>query len=657
MSKSKQIMLTTESLLAIHEPEVSEILDRASLSDLKSVISRLIRDYRELDANHGNLNLNLQEALEDSYWQSQELLARNEEFEAYADLLQKKNDELTTQRTLLSKTNKRLEEAIRVREEAIASDKSKSAFLSMMSHEIRTPMNGVIGMTSLLSGTNLTPEQREYVNTIRISGDTLLTVINDILDFSKIESGKLQLENSSFEIAKPVEEALELLVESASKKQIDLLYFIDSDVPSFLTGDITRLRQILVNLIGNAVKFTEAGEVLVSIRTLGVQSDTVAEIELTVKDTGIGISPEIIPRLFAAFTQADTTTTRKFGGSGLGLAICRRLVKMMGGAIRAESSLGEGSSFIFTVKLPVARPEFRRYLNNNIPELNNLKVLLIDDSHTNLRILEKLTKTWGMYPQMASSPSKALERLKQSAEFDLLILDWHMPEMDGIQLAHCIRTTFPMLTAPMIMLSSAEEYRTKSKDRELFRGILRKPVKQSELFDTLVSSLANRSNVTLNKKIEKSKPKGPRFDAEFANRYPLRILIAEDNAINQRLAIRLLEKLGYNPDVAGNGIEVLDLMGMTGQKPELIYDLEYDLIFMDCEMPEMDGYRATGEIRKHEVVSGKRCIIIALTANAMEGARKRCLEVGMDDYLTKPISIDQLVAGLKKASGMTRKRS
>lgn len=644
MNNSQDTMAVLEEIVSGGMTSLSDFIDCATESELKSTVTKLFSEYRELAALNSELDSRMQKTVDDNFWQSQELSARNEEFEEYAKLLRQKNREVEAQRTVLSETNVRLEKEIQKKEEALAADKSKSAFLSMMSHEIRTPMNGVIGMTSLLSGTELTPEQHDYVNTIRISGNTLLTVINDILDYSKIESGKLDLENNTFELAKPIEETLELLMAPASEKQIDLLYSIDAEVPSFVTGDITRLRQILVNLISNAVKFTDVGEVLVSVRALGTLPEKISEIEVTVKDTGVGITRESIPGLFDDFSQVDSSTSRKYGGTGLGLAICRRLVEMMGGGIRAESRPGEGSSFIFTVKLPIAHPEPRRYLNNNVPELNNLKLLIIDDNHTNLRILEKLTRSWGMYPETASSPGRALEILKRASEFDVLVLDWHMPEMNGVQLAREIRSAHPGLSAPMIMLSSTEEYLNQDVDRSLFAGRLRKPVKQSELFDTLVGTISKKT-------ISRVTPQEQSFDAGLALEHPLRILIAEDNAVNQKLAIRFLGKMGYKPDVAGNGIEVLELLGLdSGPLSNPIYSFDYDLILMDCEMPEMDGYQATGEIRKHEAVTGKHRMIIATTANAMEGDRRKCLDAGMDGYLSKPIKVDKLITALKNAS-------
>ncbi len=644
MSSNRKNTTRIDDILVDGTKSLSDFLDSATEPELRSALSRVVGEYRNLAAANEDLDARLQKTVDDNFWQSQELQARNEEFEEYANLLQRQNREIDAHRGNLAETNERLEKEIQRKNEAIAADKAKSAFLSMMSHEIRTPMNGVIGMTSLLAESELTPEQHEYVNTIRISGDTLLTVINDILDYSKIESGRLDLEKNTFELAKPIEEALELLTAPASEKQIDLLYSIDAEVPSFVSGDITRLRQILVNLIGNAVKFTDVGEVLVSVRALRMHPEKVSEVEFAVEDTGVGITEENIPGLFDDFAQADSSTTRKYGGTGLGLAICKRLVKMMGGSIRAESRVGEGSSFIFTVRLPISRPEPRRYLNNNVPELNNLKLLIIDDNHTNLRILEKQTRSWGMYPETVCRPSKALETLKRSLDFDLLILDWHMPEMDGVQLAHEIRRAFPGFSAPMIMLSSTDDYMKQNTDRNLFAGRLRKPVKQSELFDTLVSTIARKG-------ISRAAPQEQKFDAGLAGEHPLRILIAEDNPINQKLAIKFLQKMGYRPDVAGNGIEVLELLGVDrGDPNDINYSLEYDLILMDCEMPEMDGYQATGEIRKCEAETGKHCVIIATTANAMEGDRGKCLEAGMDGYLSKPLKTDQLMAAIRDAS-------
>jgi signal transduction histidine kinase/DNA-binding response OmpR family regulator len=651
MKVKRDTLAAIEDVCARGGLSISDFIDRATEADLIAALSMVVGKYHAIEDECNDVESRLQKVIDDNFWQSQELSARNEEFEAYASLLQRKNREIEEQRAVLSETNVRLEQEINKKNEAIAADQSKSAFLSMMSHEIRTPMNGVIGMTSLLAETALTPEQHDYVNTIRISGDTLLTVINDILDYSKIESGKLDLENNDLEFAKPIEDALELLTPLASAKQIDLLYSVDSEVPSFVTGDITRLRQILVNLVGNAVKFTEEGEILVSARKLRTHPGKLAEIEISVKDSGVGISQEDIPGLFDDFAQVDSSTSRKYGGTGLGLAICKRLVKMMDGMIRAESRPGEGSSFIFTVKLPIAESEPRRYLNNNVPELNDLKLLIIDDNHTNLRILEKHTKAWGMHPEAASSPQRALDILKRTTDFDILVLDWHMPQMDGVQLAHEIRKAHPECPAPMIMLSSADGRFNRDEENNLFAGHLRKPVRQSDLFDALISTVSNRM-------IRKIRPQTRNLDAGLAGAHPLRILVAEDNSVNQKLAIRLLEKMGYHPDVAGNGIEVLELLGIDGRTGEgSSFSFDYDLIFMDCQMPEMDGYEATEEIRKFEAKTGKRCVIIATTANAMQGDRQQCLDAGMDDYLSKPIVVEELVAAIRKTIAMLSNQS
>jgi len=644
MKVDLDVQSAVEYLCARRGISMPDFVGNATEAELVAAFPILYEKFCELAENLDDAEERLKKSQDDIFWQTQELSARNEEFEAYAQLLQRKSEEIDAQRRILAETNERLELEQHEKNRAVASDRSKSAFLSMMSHEIRTPMNGVIGMTSLLANTELTPEQHEYVNTIRVSGDTLLTVINDILDYSKIESGKLMLECNDFELAKPIEEALELLTTAASKKQIDLLYSFESEVPSFVNGDITRIRQILVNLIGNAVKFTDEGEILVTVRKLQTHPEKVAELELSVRDTGIGIGEEDIPKLFNDFSQVDSSTSRKYGGTGLGLAICKRLVEMMGGRIRAESRPGEGSTFIFTLQLPIADQKPRRYLDNHVPELNDLSLLIVDDNHTNLRIMEKLTKSWGMHPELAGSGEKALEILGRTTAFDLIILDWHMPGMNGLELAEEIRTRFPDCSAPLIMLSSAEGGLKTKKEISGFTAYLRKPVKQSDLFDSLISTVTQRS-------VRRTVPQGPVLDPEFASLHPLRILIAEDNTVNQKLAINLLEKLGYRPDLAGNGLEVLDLLGIErGLVTEASFKFDYDLILMDCQMPEMDGYEATGFIRQWEADSDHHCVIVALTANAMAGDRKRCLEAGMDNYLSKPLVPEKLVAALRKVS-------
>ncbi len=512
------------------------------------------------------------------------------------------------------------QEVIKAKEEAVAAARAKTQFLSTMSHEIRTPLNAVIGLSGVLIDTKLTPEQYEFASTINYSGENLLNIINNILDFAKIDSGKLELEETELSIAYLIEDVLGLISATGTDtKDIEFVYEIEDDVPDYIISDSTRIQQVLVNLVNNAVKFTEEGEVSIKVKKVKESNNSV-KLSFLVKDTGIGIPEDKMDRLFKQFSQVDASTTRKYGGTGLGLAICRRLVELLGGEISVTSEEGKGSEFTFTIE----SKKCDKTLNISPPKtLRGKRIFILDDNKTNRHILEMQCKKGGMEVRTFDNSVKFMEQVDELKDFDLGILDMQMPKLDGLDVTVKLREKWDKNELPLVLLSSISDF-ANTEERSLVNLYLTKPVRQTLLLYNLERVLGNRDTTF--------RSRGKNDVEEHLLDNSIKILVAEDNTINQKVAGKMLERLGYSYEVAANGVEAVKMCKM----------ISFDLVLMDMEMPEMDGLQATRELDKIKDQLPRHPVIIAMTANAMAEDEKKCLKAGMKDFLAKPVTFMQL---------------